>query len=206
MSLIVAVEGSTDVPVVRKVVELAGWTLAFEPIVERGKGPLDKDLAGYNAAAKGSPWFVLRDQDHDAPCPGALVAKLLPRPEPLMCLRIAVRAIEAWLMADPETLAVFLHVSDNQIPIHPEGEEDPKSTMVNLARRSTKPAIHRDMLPQPGASRRAGPAYEKCISEYGEKHWRADIARRNSASLDRAIRALERLRKEWNVVVPVLSS
>jgi hypothetical protein len=109
MSLIVAVEGSTDTPAVHKVVTLAGWELAHEPISTGGKVRLDKDVPGYNAAAKGSPWFVLRDLDHDAPCPGALVTKLLPARSPLMCLRIAVRAIEAWLMADPETLSTFLH-------------------------------------------------------------------------------------------------
>lgn len=99
MNLIVAVEGSTDAPVVRKVAALAGLELASPPIVKRGKGTLDKALRGYNAAATGSPWFVLRDLDHDAPCPGGLVADLLPDPKPLMCLRIAVRAIEARLLA-----------------------------------------------------------------------------------------------------------
>ena len=59
MTLIVAVEGSTDVPVVHKVVTLAGWAPAFEPIVTSGMDSLDWDLRGYNAAAKGSPWFVL---------------------------------------------------------------------------------------------------------------------------------------------------
>lgn len=133
MSLIVVVEGSTDVPGVRKVAALAGWELGQSPIETRGKGQLDKDLPGHNAAAQGSPWFVPRDMDHDAPCPGALVAKLLPDPKPLIRFRIAVRATEAWLMADPDTLAAFLHVSPAQIPGNPEAEEDPKSAMVNLA-------------------------------------------------------------------------
>lgn len=206
MSLLVVVEGSTDVPVVRKVAALAGWELSQQPIEARGKGQLDKDLPGYNAAAQGSPWFVLRDLDHDAPCPGALVNKLLPVPKPLMCFRVAVRSTEAWLMADPETLAAFLHVSPAQIPGNPEGEEDPKSAMVNLARRSTRPAIQKDMLPQRGASRRAGPGYEGLIIKYGERHWRADVARARSPSLDRAVKALERLRKEWSVVFPVHDS
>lgn len=201
MSLIVAVEGSTDVPVVHKVVKLAGWTLAFEPIVKAGKDSLDRDLRAYNDAAKGSPWLVLRDMDHDAPCPGALVARLLPERAPLLCLRIAVRAVEAWLMADPETLALFLHVSDAHVPANPEGEADPKSTMVGLARRSTKPAILRDMLPHRGASRRVGPAYEARIMEYAQRYWRPEVARRKSSSLDRALGALERLRGAWSDVL-----
>jgi hypothetical protein len=206
MSLRIVVEGTTDVPVVHKIAALAGWNLTFASITTRGKGQLDKILPGYNRAARGLPWFVLRDMDHDAPCAGALVAKLLPEQKPFMCLRIAVRAIEAWLMADPETLAVFLHVSPAHIPANPEGEQDPKTTIVNLARRSTKPAIQKAMLPQRGASRRAGPGYEGCIFEYGEKHWRPDVARGASPSLDRAIKALERLRELWSDVFPVTES
>jgi hypothetical protein len=204
MSLILVVEGSTDMPVVHKVAALAGWEAPLRLEPTRGKGELDKALPGYNAAARGLPWFVLRDLDHDAPCPGALAATLLPAPKPLMCLRVAVRAVEAWLMADPETLATFLHISSAQIPIDPEGEEDPKGTMVHLAGRSNKPAIRKAMLPQRGTSRRAGPGYEGRILEYGEKHWRADVARGKSPSLDRAVKALERLRKAWSEVVPVM--
>jgi hypothetical protein len=206
MSLRIVVEGSTDVPIVQKVAALAGWKLPFTLLPTRGKGQLDKILPSYNGAARRLPWFVLRDLDHDAPCPGALVAKLLPEQMPLMCLRIAARALEAWLMADPETLAAFLHVSPAQIPLNPEGEQDPKSTMVHLARRSTKPAIQKDMLPQRGASRRAGPGYEGRIIEYGEKLWRPDVARGKSPSLDRAIRALERLHELSNDVFPILDS
>ena len=95
-------------------------------------------------------------------------------------------------MADPDTLAAFLRISPAQIPGNPEAEEDPKSAMVNLARRSTKPAIQKDMLPQRGASRRAGPGYEGRLIEYGVKHWRADVARARSSSLDRAVKALQK--------------
>lgn len=55
----------------------------------------------------------------------------------------------------------------------------------------------------PGASRRAGPGYEGRLIEYGVKHWRADVARARSSSLDRAVKALERLRDEWSIVFPV---
>lgn len=205
MSLLVAVEGTTDVPVVCKVLELAGWAQPTAPLVQHGKVALDRNLQGFNAAAKGSPWFVLRDLDHDAPCPVALVERLLPQRSPFMCLRIAVRAIEAWLLADPATLAEFLHVSKTLIPLDPEAEDDPKIAMINLARRSTKPAVQKDMLPERGASRRTGRGYEGRIIEYGQKHWRVDVARSNSPSLDRAVRALEGLRDVWDHVAPVLS-
>lgn len=206
MSLCFVVEGTTDVPVVRKVLALAGWSPPFTDIPQGGKVALDRSLPGFNGAAKGSPWFVLRDLDRDEPCPSALCARLLPQRSPLMCFRIAVRAIEAWLLADAATLAEFLHVSENLIPLDPEAEENPKIAMVNLAHRSTKPAVQKDMLPERGASRPIGRGYEGRIIEYGEKHWRPDVARARSRSLDRAIGALERLRETWGDVAAARSS
>jgi hypothetical protein len=204
MSLVFVVEGTTDVPVVSKVLDLAGWKQPFTALVQHGKVELDRSLSGFNRAAKGSPWFVLRDLDHDAPCPAALIPRLLPHPAPLMCLRVAVRAIEAWLLADAATLAEFLHVSENLIPGDPEAEEDPKIAMVSLARRSTKPAVQKDMLPERGSSRRIGRGYEGRIIEYGQVHWRPDVARSRSRSLDRALCALERLREDWVHPAPAL--
>lgn len=206
MSLLVVVEGTTDVPVVRKVLELAGWKEPLVPIPQHGKAELDKKLRGFDGAAKGSPWFVLRDLDHDAPCPSALIEELLPQRSSFMCFRIAVRTIESWLLADAETLAAFLHVSKNLVPLDPEAEEDPKIAMINLARKSTKPDVQKDMLPARGASRRIGRGYEGRIIEYSVKHWRADVARSKSRSLDRAVCALERLRDEWDHVAPISSS
>src|SRR4051812_23297441 len=131
----VACEGDGDVPVARKVIEHVGLAMGNSyPCA--GKGNLDKSLKAYDNAAKHSPWLVLRDLDVDADCAPTLVAELLPSPSPGMCFRVAVRAAEAWLMADRESFAVFFGVPRTKVPRDPESLRDPKTEVMNLARRS----------------------------------------------------------------------
>lgn len=165
----VVVEGDTDLPVARAILKLVG----LEPGLEidcGGKARLDQRLPGYNAAAGRAPWLVLRDLDTDAACASSLVQRLTPRPAPKLCLRIAVRAIEAWLLVDADRVARFLHVKPDQVPGAPDELPDPKQALVNLARRSTKPAIREDMVPGRKASRLVGPGYEARIIEFASEH------------------------------------
>jgi hypothetical protein len=199
MSLHVVVEGSTDEPVVKKILTLACWdpdSISIENT--SGKSNLDKKLVAYNEAARWSPRFVLRDLDNDSSCAGEFRGQLLPTPAPFMCFRLAVRSIESWLMADPETLANYLHISVAQITHRPDFVSHPKDELVNLARLSTKPNIRKDMVPEPGKSRRIGAGYEGRINDYSQKYWRPQVARQHSPSLHRAIAALERLRDLWS--------
>src|SRR5437899_1532862 len=100
----IATEGSTDVGVLRRLLHFTGHEVGpVHGLV--GKGGINRNIAGYNNAARFAPWLVVRDLDNDAACPAALVANLLPQPAAFMRFRIAVREIEAWLIADAEALA-----------------------------------------------------------------------------------------------------
>lgn len=193
-SVTVVVEGDTDIPIARKVVAAVGLQVAGEPIDCGGKDQLDRNLEGYNAAAGYSPWLVLRDLD-DAECAPTLVRQLLATPSALMCLRVPVRSIEAWVLADDEAVARFLRVSKGKIPSKPDRLARPKQELVNLARRSRKPAIIADMVPAAGMSRSVGPNYTGRLIELGSRYWSVERARENSESLARALAALQRLEK-----------
>lgn len=105
-----AVEGMVDEAVLTRLVDEAGGQVG--PIYgKNGKSHLRRVLGGYNNAARFSPWLVLVDFDQDAECAPPLVAAWLPAPAPMMRLRVALRAIEAWLLADRERLAGFLRVA-----------------------------------------------------------------------------------------------
>ncbi|MCS7168176.1 MAG: hypothetical protein RMI91_03400 [Gemmatales bacterium] len=65
------------------------------------------------------------DLDRDASCAPALRKRYLAQLAPYLCFRVAVRAIEAWLLADAPNLARFLHVCPNLIPPDPESLSDP---------------------------------------------------------------------------------
>lgn len=193
-----AVEGKTDEPVVRKLVDQAGARI-HRIYVKRGKNRLKSDVRGYDNAARRAPWFVLVDLDRDKSlepaedCAPILRREWLPNPASGMCLRVAVRAMEAWLLADAETLAEFLHVPRSRIPGDPEALDNPKRQIVNLASRSNHPAIRRDMIPREGSGRSVGPGYESKVIEYAQVKWRPGVAAKRSDSLRRAMACLDRL-------------
>ncbi len=187
-----AVEGLIDETMLRRLVREAGGSAG--PIYgKKGKVHLDRQLGGYNNAANYSPWSVLRDLDHDAPCAAELRSRLLPSPAPLMCFRIAVRTAEAWLIADRERLAEFLAVAVSRIPADPESLPNPKHALVEIARRSRKRDIRADMIPRPSSGRSVGPAYAARLIEFVEVSWRPRAAAATSDSLKRCLKRLKLL-------------
>lgn len=190
-----AVEGIVDEAVFRRIVR----TVRAEPgpvYGKNGKHQLIERLPGYNNAARFSPWLVLVDLDHDADCPPPFRTAALPRPADQMCFRVAVREVEAWLLADRERIADFLDVNPNWIPRDPEGAPDPKRIVVDLARRSRSRDISRDLVPREGSGRSEGPAYASRLIEFVSDHrhgWRPGVAARSADSLARCLRCLRRL-------------
>lgn len=187
----VAVEGSTDVPVAERLLRMAGF-LPGKVYALNGKNKLDQSLGGFNNAARFSRWFVLRDLDEDAACAPELTQRLLPAPAQWMSLRIAVRAVEAWLLADREKISRFLGVSIDRIPSQHDHLENPKATLVAIAKHSRSREIREDMVPAPGTSARVGPAYASHIIEFTRDHWRPSVAASRSESLRSCVSALKR--------------
>jgi len=191
-----AVEGIVDEAVVRRLIEHAG-AIPGEVYGKNGKQSLRRRIRGYNNAARHTPWIIVVDLDQDADCAPPLRAEWLGDPAPFLCFRIAVREVEAWLLADRQSIASFLRVARREIPVDPESLTDPKETMVNLARRSRSRDIREDMVPRPGSGRQIGPAYSSRLIEFATKYWRPDEAAEHCESLRRAIACLERLKKCW---------
>lgn len=189
----VVVEGTTDASILQRVIETGGCSI---DVIhgQRGKGHIAANMRGYNNAARFSPWIILRDLDQDAVCAPSLIESLLPERSRWMNLRIAVRAVETWLLADPEALADYLRVRRALVPSDPESLADPKQALVNLARHSRVGAIRDDMAPAAGMTSRVGPAYASRISEFARDRWRPGIARHHSDSLRRCMDAVRRMR------------
>lgn len=187
-----AVEGLIDRAVARRLVaDLGGACGALYG--GEGKPKLLERLSGYNSAARFKPWFVLVDLDNDQPCAPPFVRQYLPRAQPLMCFRVAVRAVEAWLLADCSELARFLSVPTSLVPRRPEDEPDPKVAMVNLGRRSRRRAIREGMVPGRNSHRRVGPMYDSILMEFVHNGWRPSEAARRSESLESCIQRLAQL-------------
>jgi hypothetical protein len=189
-SITVAVEGESDEAVIRAIAAVVGLQIAAVH-GKRGKDHLNKQLRAYNHAAAVSPWLVVRDLDADAPCPGELLAALLPAPSRGMTCRIAVRAVESWLLADRGSIATFLGVAETLIPADVDAIPDPKGFVVDLARRSRHRHIRSGIAPDAGAPNRVGREYNGMIIEYVLRHWRPLQAQLCSRSLQRCVARLQ---------------
>ena len=187
-----AVEGLVDEAVLRRIVEQAGGETGTV-YGHRGKTYLRRRISGFNQAARYSPWVVLVDLDEDAECAPTLRAEWLPDPASGLCFRVAIREVEAWLLADAETLAHFLSVARRAVPDDPESLAHPKAAMVNLGRRSRRGAIRKDMVPRRGSGRAVGPAYTSRLVEFASTAWRPEVAAERCDSLKRAIRCVRTL-------------
>ena len=191
-----AVEGDTDVPVARRLLSTVALEIG-QVYGRQGKGRLSQRLAGYNHAAFRTPWFVIRDLDHDAPCAPDLVRQLLPLRAPQMCFRVAIRSAEAWLLADRERMARFLGVSETLLHPDPAALPHPKRTLIDLARRSRKRAIREDLVPAEGTSAQVGPGYAARVREFASELWRPEAAAQLSPSLAGCLEALRR----WALII-----
>ena len=192
------VEGDLDEAVLRSLIRHAGAIPG--PIHgKHGKGYIQKHLSGYNQAAHYSPWLVVVDLDQDADCAPPFRAAWLLRPAPLMCFRVAVREIEAWLLADRMRIAKFLAVDSRKVPTDVEAISDPKHAVLQLARSSRRKGIRQDMVPRPGSGREVGPAYNSRLIQFVNDRrngWRPGVAAQSSESLHRCLRRLGRLVQE----------
>jgi len=186
------VEGQTDEVVLRRILThlLVDAGRAFGL---RGRPHLLINLPRYNAAAQFEAFVALVDFDAEPNCVGAFVNGHLPNPSLLMRFRVAVRAIEAWLMADREGLAEFLSVSSSRIPLYPDAIQSPKTEMVNIARHSRRKLIRTGMVPREGSGTAIGPAYASILIEFANTHWDIHTATTNSPSLSRSMVAISSL-------------
>jgi len=135
----VVVEGQIDRVAVENI--LATRSLAVDPnrvIITGGRRRFDARLTKYNLAARHGPWLALRDADHDAGgCPVTLRrALLMVQQSPALCLRLAVRTLEAWLLADVDAFAAHFSVPRYTVPRDPEepgpAEGDPRQRLSVL--------------------------------------------------------------------------
>lgn len=200
MSLIIVVEGDTDIPVAHALASDAGLEVT-STIDMAGKGNLDDRLSSFNDAAKGSPWLVLRDLDDDARCAGGFIRARAFVASVWMRFRLAVHEIESWLLADVEALARFLRVDARHFPREPDRERDPTQTLVNLARQSPRTEIRKSFVPPAGGNTPVGPLYEAKIIEFASRHWNLDRACQRSPSLKRARASLRDLASAWEAHV-----
>lgn len=185
-SLVVATEGVTDRAILARVCREIGVSIG-RAHGEQGKDFLDARLPGFNRAARHSPWVVLRDLDTDADCAPALARTLLPTPARRMVLCLAVREVEAWLLADRAGFARSFGVVKERVPMDPGAIEGPKAEIVRLARRSRFRRVRDDIVPPSNSGAAVGPGHTARLIEFAGSRWDPQAASRRSPSLRRCL-------------------
>ncbi len=194
-----AVEDPLSEAVLRKILQQSEKPFTIGSCYNGGGNDyLKKTIRGFNNAAKaGIPFLVLTDLDKTT-CPLELLENWLPEPRhPNLIFRIAVREVEAWLLAHREAFAKFFSVSKENIPLNVDELIDLKQFLINLIRKSRKREFVQYIVPPKGSTRQQGPNYNEPLIRFVRNSWEVDIAKENSNSLKRAVAAIVRFELNW---------
>lgn len=159
---------------------------------QAGIGYVKARLKAFNQAAKGMTYLVLVDLDR-AECAPALVGHWLgeiPR-HPNLLFRVAVREVEAWLLAHASAFARFAGIRESLIPRDVEAILNPKQCLIELVSRSRSRELRRDIVPVPGSTSRQGPNYNAALVRFVLQDWDPRAAMHRSNSLTGLLRVLD---------------
>jgi Domain of unknown function (DUF4276) len=168
-----------------------GEAASFTLMMKEGAGYLRSRVSNFCQLARRDLVLVITDLDHLDCAPTLLGRWLAETPKPTsFLLRVAVREIESWLMADSQSMADFLGIPQARVPRDVEHVADPKRTLLELARRASK-EIRSDLLPSRNSAAKQGLGYNDRLTYFTNERWDIQRARDNSDSLNRAITRLE---------------
>jgi Domain of unknown function (DUF4276) len=184
-----AAEDPPSLAVGRKLVSTASPLTVHREENGHGWGTLKKKVKNYQKmAAFGYPVLLITDLDR-AQCPQSLRRMWMDtRPHEMFLFRIAVREVEAWLMADRDALAAFLKIKTVRVPDKPEELDDPKRVLLDLARLAPR-RLRNGLLPEPRSKAHIGPEYNALLTEYVRSSWDIDTAANRAPSLRKALAA-----------------
>lgn len=165
----------------------AGYTLTPSPLLRRnGFGYLRSKMDSWCEMAKRKPVVLLTDLDA-SPCPVELLRnwKGTRRIPGNLVLRVAVREMESWIMADHDALRTL--VGDRgSLPPAPDTLADPKQYLLRLVARQARRRIREDLVAENGAIASQGIGYNARLSELVATVWSPARAAQRSESLRRA--------------------
>lgn len=153
---------------------------------KRGFGYLQSNIHKFCELARTFPVVLLTDLDRRN-CAPELVRTWIGRhhqPENML-LRVAVREIESWLLADHVAMVELLGAKVvSHLPREPDALPDPKRTLLQLAGFAARD-VRADLIANAGAVASQGVGYNARLCELVRDSWRATRAEQRSPSLAR---------------------
>lgn len=150
-----------------------------------GNGYLKVQIGKFCEIARFQPVVVMTDLDR-ARCPATLIETWLSgrrRPANLL-VRIAVREVESWLLADHKAIRGLLAVERFALPQEPDSLPDPKALLLRFASRAPR-AVREDLLSVRGAIASQGLGYNNRLCDMVRSDWDPERASVHSPSLRR---------------------
>jgi hypothetical protein len=155
-----------------------------------GFGFLKKYVRAFNHASRINPYLMLTDLDTDECAPLKIHEWLGIPNHPNFIFRVAVREVEAWLLADSTGISRFFGIPVGRIPLDVEILPDPKLALISLARQSKKRDILDDIVPLPGTTSSQGRNYNGRMKIFVQTSWNINAAMIRSTSLSRTFQKL----------------
>lgn len=203
ISVCTAVEDRLSAAVLERLLgEREGRLTIGMSITPTGFGNLKKKLPELVRLAPNVPVLLLTDLDRKE-CAPVLIGEWLGRqtkPDSLL-LRVAVREVEAWLLADKQNFASFARIPLAKLQESPEDLDDPKQKLLNLVTRYSPAPLKRDLVAEHGHGPRQGLAYNERLSQFVHTSWNPVEASLNADSLARARRRISELAHQEGTLV-----
>lgn len=161
---------------------------------KNGSGYLRSRIDMLRELAKRDPIFLITDLDQK-PCPNALLTHWIGHnklPENFL-LRVAVREVESWIIADHDGIRCFMNKRGIRLPDTPDVLPDPKQTLLQIAARHAPRDIKDDLLVARNALTSQGIGYNRRLCNFVSEQWSPERACERSESLRRACNSLRAL-------------
>lgn len=192
-----AVEDDLSEWMLRRILRERPVRYGVGPVFRQGGfGYLKKMTPAFNNMAKACPVLLLTDLD-TRPCPPELLGEWLQHPKhPDFLLRVAVREVEAWLLASTEEFGKFLGIRRALDFSDPETLADPKNELLKLAEASPRRELRESITRREGSNLRQGPAYNSTLAAFLDRQWNLKVASAKCPSLTRTLAALTALEEK----------
>ena len=162
-----------------------------------GNGYLRSKMSSWYQMAQHQVMLVLTDLDRANCLVEFRDQWLVTAPPQNLLLRIAVREVESWVLADHVAMRALIGAK-GVLPTAPDELADPKQTLLKLANNAPKP-IRADLLKTIDGNLAQGLGYNARLTAWVNSEWSPQRAAERSPSLARA-------RKRLNEVVSAFAS
>jgi hypothetical protein len=152
-----------------------------------GNGYLRSRFGSFCEIARRQPVLIITDLDRWT-CPAALRSDWLSRTSQAerLLLRVAVREVESWLLADHDAMRALLGTSvAARFPVQPDTIDNPKEYLLALAAKAPR-EVRVDLRATTGAYARQGLGYNARLCALVREIWHPARASLLSDSLRRA--------------------